>query len=95
MILNAFTSADHNYIAGGCGLDVYENEAKYFFQDYSGEAIDDSTLSHLIGSNRVVMTPHLAFFTREAIDNIISTTIENLSKFSSGLRGKDLPNSVC
>eukprot|EP01083_Nonionella_stella_P255123 876074_1 len=81
-------------IIGGCGLDVYENEGEYFFQDWSGEAIEDNTLVTLLGNNRVVMTAHQAFFTREAIDKIVSTTIENLSNFSSGLRGRQLPNSV-
>lgn len=81
-------------IIGGCGIDVYENEESYFFQDWSGKAIEDSTLVSLLGNNRVVMTAHQAFFTREAIDKIVSTTMENLSNFSSGLRGKDLPNSI-
>ncbi|KAL7531075.1 hypothetical protein ACHAXR_003828 [Thalassiosira sp. AJA248-18] len=81
-------------IIGGCGLDVYENEAEYFFQDWSGKAIEDNVLATLMGNNRVVMTAHQAFFTREAIDKIVSTTIENLSNYSSGLRGKELPNSI-
>jgi len=79
-------------IIGGCGLDVYENEGEYFFRDWSGDAIKDSTLVTLLGSNRVVMTPHQAFFTRDAIDKIVATTIENFDNFGSGLRGEDLPN---
>lgn len=82
-------------IIGGCGLDVYENEGDYFFQDWSGKAVEDSTLVSLLGSNRVVMTPHQAFFTREAIDQIVKTTLDNLNNFSTGLRGSDLPNSIC
>lgn len=82
-------------IIGGCGLDVYENEGDYFFQDWSGKAVMDNTLVTLLGNNRVVMTAHQAFFTREAVDKIVSTTIENLHSFSTGLRGSDLPNSIC
>ena len=82
-------------VIGGCGLDVYENEAQYFFQDWGAKSIEDGTLVSLMGNNRVVMTAHQAFFTREAIDKIVSTTLDNLTNFSSGLRGKDLPNSVC
>jgi lactate dehydrogenase-like 2-hydroxyacid dehydrogenase len=48
----------------------------------------------LLGSNKVVMTAHQAFFTREAIDKIVGTTIENIQEFSEGLRGKDLTNCV-
>lgn len=79
-------------IIGGCGLDVYENEGAYFFRDWSADAIEDGALVTLLGSNRVVMTPHQAFFTRDAIDKIVSTTIENFQNFGAGLRGKDLPN---
>jgi len=92
---DALVSGLQSGIIGGCGLDVYENEERYFFQDWSGKAVEDSTLVTLIGSNRVVLTAHQAFFTREAIDKIVSTTIENLCNFSSGLRGSDLPNSIC
>lgn len=44
-------------IIGGCGLDVYENEGDYFFQDWSGKAVEDSTLVSLLGSNRVWKFP--------------------------------------
>eukprot|EP00585_Thalassiosira_rotula_P002447 CAMPEP_0196132770 /NCGR_PEP_ID=MMETSP0910-20130528/2257_1 /TAXON_ID=49265 /ORGANISM="Thalassiosira rotula, Strain GSO102" /LENGTH=513 /DNA_ID=CAMNT_0041392409 /DNA_START=73 /DNA_END=1614 /DNA_ORIENTATION=+ len=81
-------------VIGGVGLDVYENEGDYFFQNWSGQAIEDNTLVTLLGSNRVVMTPHQAFFTKEAIDQIVKVTLENISNYSSGLRGKELPNSI-
>lgn len=91
----ALVSGLNSGIIGGCGLDVYENEAKYFFQDWSAKSIEDNTLVSLMGNNRVVMTAHQAFFTREAIDKIVSTTVDNMSNFLEGKRGSDLPNSVC
>mmetsp|Transcript_573 Transcript_573/g.1174 ORF Transcript_573/g.1174 Transcript_573/m.1174 type:complete len:517 (-) Transcript_573:173-1723(-) len=91
----ALVSGLNSGIIGGCGLDVYENEAKYFFQDWSAKSIEDNTLVSLMGNNRVLMTAHQAFFTREAIDKIVSTTVDNLSNFLDGKRGSDLPNSVC
>jgi len=90
----ALVSGIQKGVIGGVGLDVYENEADYFFQDWSGKAVGDNELVTLLGSNRVIMTPHQAFFTRDAIDQIVSTTVENFSNFSSGLRGEDLPNSI-
>lgn len=81
-------------IIGGAGIDVYENEGDYFFQDWSGKNVDDPVLVALLGSNKIVMTAHQAFFTREAIDKIVGTTIENIQEFSEGKRGKDLTNSV-
>jgi hypothetical protein len=56
--------------------------------------MQDNTLVSLLGSNRVVMTAHQAFFTSEAINKIISATIENIDNYSSGLRGEDPPNSI-
>lgn len=81
-------------IIGGAGIDVYENEGEYFFQDWSAKSIEDPTLVALLGNNKVVMTAHQAFFTREAIEKIVSTTIENFGEYSEGVRGKDLTNSV-
>ena len=81
-------------IIGGAGIDVYENEGEYFFQDWSAKNIEDSTLVSLLGNNKVVMTAHQAFFTREAIEKIVSTTIENFGEYSEGLRGKELTNYV-
>lgn len=92
---NALIDGLHSGIIGGCGLDVYENEGEYFFQDYSSKSIEDARLVAMLGNNRIVMTAHQAFFTREAIDKIVSTTIENCNNYGSGLRGDDLPNSVC
>jgi D-lactate dehydrogenase len=90
----ALISGIQSGIIGGAGIDVYENEGDYFFQDWSAKNIDDPTLVSLLGNNKVVMTAHQAFFTREAIEKIVSTTILNIQEFSEGLRGKDLTNSV-
>ncbi|KAL7508801.1 hypothetical protein ACHAXN_009868 [Cyclotella atomus] len=81
-------------IIGGAGIDVYENEGDYFFQDWSAKNVDDPVLQQLLGNNKIVMTAHQAFFTREAIDKIVGTTIENIQEYSEGIRGKDLSNSV-
>ena len=80
---------------GHLALDVYEEEADLFFEDKSNDIIGDDVFSRLLTFPNVVVTAHQAFFTREAIDKIVSTTIENIDNFSSGLRGKDLPNSIC
>ena len=81
-------------IIGGAGIDVYENEGEFFFQDWSARNIDDPVLVALLGSNKVVMTAHQAFFTREAIDKIVGTTMNNITEYNEGLRGKDLTNNV-
>ncbi len=63
---------------GGVGLDVLENEADYFFQDWSAKSIEDPELTSLLGNNRVVLTAHQAFFTKEAVSKIVDTTLDNI-----------------
>jgi D-lactate dehydrogenase len=78
---------------GGVGLDVFENEQEYFFQDWSARAIGDPDLTSLLGNNKVVMTAHQAFFTQEAVDKIVGTTLENLKEWKAGNVGQNHPNN--
>lgn len=80
-------------VIGGVGMDVYENEQEYFFQDFSAKIIHDEDLMSLLGNNNVVLTAHQAFFTQEAVDQIVKTTLTNLDDFGSGKRGQDHPNN--
>ena len=66
---------------GGACLDVYEEEANVFFNDYSGHIIDDDTLARLISMPNVIVTSHQAFLTEEALNNIAETTVNNLLSY--------------
>ncbi len=66
---------------GAACLDVYEEEADIFFQDYSGHILSDDVLARLISMPNVIVTSHQAFLTKEALKNIADTTIENLREF--------------
>ncbi len=63
---------------GYLGLDVYEEEADYFFEDLSEEVITDDTFARLLTFPNVVVTGHQAFFTHEALQNIAETTLHNV-----------------
>ena len=78
---------------GGVGMDVYENEQAYFFQDWSARHIEDMDLVALLGLQNVVLTAHQAFFTKEAVDKIVSTTMENLHDYQKGMTGQAHPNN--
>lgn len=69
---------------GAACLDVYEEEAGYFYEDLSGSIIDDDTLSRLISMPNVIVSSHQAFLTKEALENIATTTIDSVIKISSG-----------
>lgn len=64
---------------GGVALDVYEEEEGLFFEDRSQSIITDDLFARLITFPNVLMTSHQAFFTREALEKIAETTIENLT----------------
>lgn len=66
---------------GYLGLDVYEEEADLFFQDLSGAIIQDDVFMRLLTFPNVLITAHQAFFTQEALDNIVSTTLDNVTAF--------------
>jgi len=82
-------------VISGVGLDVYENEGEYFFQDWSARQIKDPYLAILLGLNNVVLTAHQAFFTKEAVDQIVQTTLQNFVDYKQkGLTGLRHPNNV-
>lgn len=70
---------------GYAGLDVYEEEAGYFYEDKSDRIIDDDVLARLLSFNNVIVTSHQAFFTKEALVNIANTTLQNVKDFFDGL----------
>lgn len=66
------------------GLDVYEEEGDYFYEDKSDKIIDDDVLARLLSFNNVIVTSHQAFFTKEAMQNIAETTLQNIKDFCEG-----------
>jgi D-lactate dehydrogenase len=77
---------------GFAGLDVYEEESDYFFEDFSNKVITDDVLARLLSFNNVVVTSHQGFFTQEALRNISATTLENIRGFFTEQK---LPNEIC
>ncbi len=67
---------------GAACLDVYEEEADIFFEDFSGHIVSDDILARLISMPNVIVTSHQAFLTKEALQSIAETTIENLLELS-------------
>ena len=76
---------------GHLGLDVYEEEALYFYEDFSSRLIGDDALSRLLTFPNVIVTSHQGFFTREALEQIARTTLANVRDFEQGRRS---PNEV-
>ncbi|MEN9309015.1 MAG: hypothetical protein RL173_2947 [Fibrobacterota bacterium] len=66
---------------GYLGLDVYEEEQGLFFEDRTNQVIQDDVFVRLQTFPNVLITAHQAFFTKEAVDNIAETTMENIKEF--------------
>jgi D-lactate dehydrogenase len=77
---------------GFAGLDVYEEEDKYFFEDFSGKVMGDDILARLLTFNNVLVTSHQGFFTKEAVKNIAETTLNNVKDYFDG---RPLVNEIC
>jgi len=69
---------------GYLGMDVYEQEENLFFRDLSESIIQDELILQLISFPNVLITSHQGFFTNEALEEIATTTIKNLTDFESG-----------
>lgn len=69
---------------GGAGLDVYEEESEFFYEDCSESILKDDVLSRLIMMPNVLVTSHQAFLTREALEKIAEITLSNIRSFFSG-----------
>ncbi|CAF2034383.1 unnamed protein product [Rotaria magnacalcarata] len=76
---------------GGVGLDVYEHEQKYFFNDYSSNIIDDDILVQLMSYPNVILTGHQAFLTHEALSFIAKVTFENIQTFITDGKSLNAP----
>jgi D-lactate dehydrogenase len=69
---------------GQAGLDVYEEEEGIFFEDLSGQVLQDDVLARLLTFPNVLVTAHQAFLTHEALANIAQTTLGNVRAFEQG-----------
>lgn len=76
---------------GGAGLDVYEEESEFFYEDLSESILKDDTLSRLIMMPNVLVTSHQAFLTHEALRRIAEITLGNLKAYFDG---EELENEI-
>lgn len=55
-----------------CALDTYENEMPYVTKDWSDKPLEDDVLETLITHPDIIYTPHIAFYTETAVENLVS-----------------------
>ncbi len=92
METSALVKALQDGIVAGAGLDVLEAEIYMgnelsLLQEENSSDDDVETVLHnqyLIEHPDVIITPHNAFNTKEAVERIFDVTVENIKKFSEG-----------
>ncbi|MDP9645092.1 2-hydroxyacid dehydrogenase [Paraburkholderia caledonica] len=88
---NALVGALKDGQLGHLGLDVYEEEGGLFFEDHSNIPLQDDVLARLLMFPNVIVTAHQAFFTREAMNEIAQTTLDNVAACQTGVPRNTVP----
>lgn len=73
------------------GIDVYEQEDEFFFADWSDKPLPDADLNTLTHLPNVLVTSHQGFLTREAMEQIAHTTLNNLTYLEQASTEQPLP----
>ncbi|MCD6429318.1 hydroxyacid dehydrogenase [bacterium] len=87
----ALIEALNKGILSGAGLDVIEGEdlikeeKQLLYDPAKLEKLKDLVKDHiLLSKENVVYTPHIAFYSQEALERILDTTVKNIQGFIQG-----------
>ncbi len=73
---------------GGAALDVLEREEGIFYNDLTGQVVDVPELALLQSFPNVIVTPHIAFYTDQAVADMVEGSIMSCATF---MQGKEIP----
>lgn len=62
-------------IISGAGLDTYENEGPFIPKDFTEKMIDDPIFQQVLSHPKIIYTPHVAYYTDEAVKNIVENAL--------------------
>lgn len=65
----------------GVGLDVYEEEQNSVFENREDDIMETSVTARLLSFPNVIITSHQGFLTKEALEAISQTTLDNAKSF--------------
>lgn len=73
---------------GACALDVIENELGLYYDDYKYQVIGNHDLSILRDMPNVLLTPHMAFYTEQAVSDMVEHSIASIVASRDGKENK-------
>ena len=76
---------------GGAGLDVLEHEAGLYYYNREGDVIRNDEMSILRSFPNVILSPHTAFYTEDAVRSMVEGVFESVDCFA---RGAENPHEV-
>ncbi|CAM3651985.1 D-isomer specific 2-hydroxyacid dehydrogenase family protein [Erysipelothrix urinaevulpis] len=79
------TNALIKYLDNGhistCGFDVLEGELGVFHQDHRNTRLTDHNLAYLMNHQDVIVSPHSAFYTDQAVSDMVEVALTSLTSF--------------
>ncbi|AAK79510.1 D-lactate dehydrogenase [Clostridium acetobutylicum] len=69
---------------GGAALDVIENETNLYYKNLKGEVLGNRELAVLKSYPNVIITPHTAFYTDQAVSDMVENSILSCIAFYEG-----------
>jgi len=83
---DAFISAIESGKVGAAALDVVENEAELYYNDLKCKVMKNRELAMLRSFPNVIVTPHMAFYTAQAVSDMVENSIKSCVAFMQGGR---------
>lgn len=73
---------------GGAGIDCFENESGIIHKDHLCNIIKNRELAILKSFPNVIVTPHVAFFTDQAAEDMVRCSLNSLYIFNNNMENK-------
>lgn len=77
-----FIEAVESGKVGGAALDVIENETSLYYSDHKGEVLQNRYLAILKAFPNVLVMPHMAFYTDQAVKDMVENSIKSCILFA-------------
>lgn len=81
MSIEALIEGIENKKIGALGMDVIEEEEEIYHQDLRTDILSNRNMAYVRQFPNVILTPHMAFYTYEAVESMAVSGIENIVKF--------------